>query len=61
MRCVPDSAINALRLTRVQQPALVGEILTRIQAISDEAQRALADPELERSTMLAGLEVCSRL
>ncbi|CAE6447543.1 unnamed protein product, partial [Rhizoctonia solani] len=35
---------------------LVGQILERIQSISDEAQRALGDPELERGRMLAGLE-----
>ncbi|KAG9082239.1 cystathionine beta-lyase [Ceratobasidium sp. UAMH 11750] len=39
-----------------EQPELVGEILKRIQAISDEAQRALGDPGLERGTMLSGLE-----
>ncbi|CAE6421912.1 unnamed protein product [Rhizoctonia solani] len=41
---------------KADRPALVAEILGRIQSISDEAQRALGDPELERSKMLAGLE-----
>ncbi|KAG8688694.1 cystathionine beta-lyase [Ceratobasidium sp. 423] len=41
---------------KAERPALVAEILGRIQAISDEAQRALGDPELERGKMLAGLE-----
>ena len=42
----------------LQEPALVAEILGRIQSISDEAQRALGDPELDRATMVSGLEVC---
>ncbi|KAF8685702.1 Cystathionine [Rhizoctonia solani] len=41
---------------KADRPALVTEILNRIQAISDEAQRALGDPELERGKMLAGIE-----
>ncbi|KAG9119773.1 cystathionine beta-lyase, partial [Ceratobasidium sp. 392] len=39
-----------------EKPELVGEVLKRIQAISDEAQRALGDPELDRGTMLSGIE-----
>ncbi|QRW04591.1 Cys/Met metabolism PLP-dependent enzyme [Ceratobasidium sp. AG-Ba] len=39
-----------------EQPELVGDILKRIQAISDEAQRALGDPELARGTMISGIE-----
>ncbi|CAE6459528.1 unnamed protein product [Rhizoctonia solani] len=41
---------------KAERPALVAEILDRIQSISDEAKRALGDPELERGKMLAGLE-----
>lgn len=32
-------------------------ILTAIQSISDEARRALADPELSRDALLEGLGV----
>ncbi|KAG8772538.1 cystathionine beta-lyase [Ceratobasidium sp. 428] len=39
-----------------EKAELVGDVLKRIQAISDEAQRALGDPELERARMLSGLE-----
>ncbi|CAE7153854.1 unnamed protein product, partial [Rhizoctonia solani] len=41
---------------KADRPALVAEILDRIQSISDEAKRALGDPELKRGRMLAGLE-----
>ncbi|KAF7985652.1 hypothetical protein HWV62_2177 [Athelia sp. TMB] len=38
-----------------QQPELVGRLLQQIQAISDEAKRCLADPELSRDQLLAAL------
>ncbi len=40
-----------------QEPELVNGILTAIQSISDEARRALADPELSREALLNGLGV----
>ncbi|KAG8923460.1 cystathionine beta-lyase [Tulasnella sp. 408] len=40
----------------IMEPELVNGILERIQAISDEARRALLDPELERSELLKALE-----
>ena len=33
--------------------------MERIQSISDEARRALADPELSRESLLSALAVCS--
>ncbi|KAG8972423.1 cystathionine beta-lyase, partial [Tulasnella sp. 427] len=38
------------------EPELVNDILERIQAISDEARRALLDPELGRGELLKALE-----
>ncbi|KAF8525853.1 Cys/Met metabolism PLP-dependent enzyme-domain-containing protein [Hysterangium stoloniferum] len=38
-----------------QEPEVVGEILDSIQNISEEAQRALSDPELPRSTLTSAL------
>lgn len=38
-----------------QEPEKVGEILGAIQTISDEAKRALSDPELSRDSLLSGL------
>ncbi|KAF9000617.1 cystathionine beta-lyase [Cyathus striatus] len=40
---------------KVNEPELVNSILDSIQIISDEARRALADPELPRGTLLAAL------
>ncbi|KAL1949297.1 hypothetical protein VTO73DRAFT_8178 [Trametes versicolor] len=37
------------------EPALVAQLLDAIQTISDEARRALADPELPRGALLSGL------
>ena len=39
----------------MQEPEKVRKILDSIQAISDEATRALSDPELSRDTLLSGL------
>ncbi|KAF8656838.1 hypothetical protein AX16_002386 [Volvariella volvacea WC 439] len=38
-----------------REPELVGQILKSIQSISDEARRALADPEMSRDELLSGL------
>ena len=45
---------------KIQEPEVVGKILDAIQSISDEAQRALADPELPRETLMDGLSVSIR-
>jgi mevalonate kinase len=43
-----------------QEPEFVNGLLGAIQDISDEAQRALADPQLSRQTLLSALSVrCS--
>ncbi|PFH53110.1 hypothetical protein AMATHDRAFT_55556 [Amanita thiersii Skay4041] len=38
-----------------REPELVGKILESVQSISDEARRALADPELPRESLLSAL------
>jgi len=45
------------KFIRHQEPELVNGILQSIQGISDEARRALADPELPRESMLSALAV----
>ncbi|KAG9046474.1 cystathionine beta-lyase, partial [Tulasnella sp. UAMH 9824] len=50
------SLVAGVGLKKQQEPELVNGILERIQAISDEARRALLDPELERSELLKALE-----
>lgn len=40
-----------------QEPVLVNGILDAIQSISNEARRALADPELSRDDLLSALSV----
>ena len=40
-----------------QEPELVNGILQAIQSISDEARRALADPELPRESLISVLSV----
>lgn len=40
-----------------QEPELVNGILKSIQGISDEARRALADPELPRDALISALNV----
>jgi hypothetical protein len=40
-----------------QEPELVNGILQAIQSISDEARRALADPELPRESLISALSV----
>lgn len=42
---------------KMAEPELVGQLLDAIQTISNEARRALADPEVPRSTLLSGLAV----
>ncbi len=39
------------------EPEVVGKLLNSIQVISDEARRALADPEVPRKMLLRGLSV----
>ncbi|KIL64253.1 hypothetical protein M378DRAFT_106435 [Amanita muscaria Koide BX008] len=40
---------------KAREPELVGQILESIQSITDEARRALADPELSRDSLLSAL------
>ncbi|KAH9856538.1 cystathionine beta-lyase [Lenzites betulinus] len=40
---------------KIEEPEFVGQLLDAIQTISNEARRALADPELPRSALLSGL------
>ncbi|KAG5352022.1 hypothetical protein C0989_004165 [Termitomyces sp. Mn162] len=40
---------------KINEPELVNGILNAIQSISDEARRALADPEIPRETLLSAL------
>ena len=40
-----------------QDPEKINAVLDAIQSISDEARRALADPELERADLLTALSV----
>ncbi|GBE88259.1 cystathionine beta-lyase [Sparassis crispa] len=40
---------------KLEQPEIVNKILDDIQTISDEARRALADPELSRGSLLSAL------
>ena len=42
---------------KVAEPEFVGKLLDAIQVISNEARRALADPEVPRNVLLAGLSV----
>jgi mevalonate kinase len=42
-------------LPLTQEPAVVEHILDSIQSISDEARRALGDPELPRNELLSAL------
>jgi hypothetical protein len=44
-----------------QEPELVNGIMQAIQRISDEARRALADPELPRESLISALSVSSCL
>ena len=43
---------------KAMEPETVGKILDAIQVISNEARRALADPEIPRNVLLRGLSVC---
>ncbi|KAJ7242803.1 cystathionine beta-lyase [Mycena haematopus] len=45
---------------KVNEPELVDGILKSIQSISDEARRALADPELSRTELLSALSALIR-
>ncbi|KAF8322620.1 cystathionine beta-lyase [Clavulina sp. PMI_390] len=49
------SLVAGVSALKQEKPDLVGDILTSIQTISDEAQRALSDPELPRESLLSGL------
>ncbi|KAG8904660.1 cystathionine beta-lyase [Tulasnella sp. 403] len=50
------SLVARVGAKKEREPDVVNAILERIQAISDEARRALADPELPRSSLLTALE-----
>ena len=52
-----NERVDGQKFTRHQEPELVNGILQSIQSISDEARRALADPELPRDSMLSALAV----
>ena len=41
----------------LQEPEVVERIMNSIQSIADEAQRALADPELSRKDLLEAIAV----
>ena len=43
---------------KAAEPEEVGQLLDAIQAISNEARRALADPDVPRNVLLSGLSVC---
>ena len=43
---------------KAEEPEVVQKLLDAIQAISDEARRALADPDVPREVLLSGLSVC---
>ena len=45
---------------RAAEPEVVQGLLDKIQAISDEARRALADPDVPRDALLSGLSVRCR-
>lgn len=49
--------VEGVAKKKSQEPEVVGAILDKIQIISDEAQRALADPELPRKSLISGLSV----
>lgn len=49
--------VAGVALKKSAEPALVAQLLDAIQTISDEARRALADPELPRGALLSGLAV----
>jgi len=49
------SLVAGVGYKREKEPEHVESILASIQTISDEAKRALADPELSRETLLQGL------
>jgi mevalonate kinase len=44
----------------IQEPAVVERILDSIQSISDEARRALGDPEISRDALLSALAALMR-
>ena len=43
---------------KAEEPETVQKLLDSIQAISNEARRALADPDVPREVLLSGLSVC---
>ncbi|TDL25608.1 cystathionine beta-lyase [Rickenella mellea] len=47
--------VAGVSLKKTKEPELVDGVLKAIQSISDEARRALADPELSRDELLSGL------
>lgn len=49
--------VAAVGQKKADEPEAVANILTAIQSISDEARRALADPEMGRAELLSVLSV----
>ncbi|EPT01350.1 hypothetical protein FOMPIDRAFT_1145026, partial [Fomitopsis schrenkii] len=47
--------VAGVAMKKAEEPEVVNGIMDAIQAISDEARRALADPELSRSSLLDAL------
>ena len=49
--------VAGVAMKKAEEPEVVNKIMEAIQAISDEAWRALADPELPRTSLLEALSV----
>ena len=49
--------VAGVAMKKAEEPEAVNKIMDAIQAISDEARRALADPELPRTSLLEALSV----
>ncbi|PCH42326.1 cystathionine beta-l [Wolfiporia cocos MD-104 SS10] len=47
--------VAGVTMKKAEEPEIVNRILDAIQSISDEARRALADPELSRNALLSAL------
>lgn len=51
------SSIHCVITNPSKEPEVVNGLLNSIQSISDEARRALGDPELDREGLLSALAV----
>ncbi|CCM04967.1 uncharacterized protein FIBRA_07165 [Fibroporia radiculosa] len=47
--------VAGVAMKKAEDPEVVGKILDAIQSIGDEARRALADPELSRTSLLSAI------